>query len=262
MARVTAAVKSAAAALTAVRASIVDDIRAGLVGEERAKFDLTMAQVSVGRLLNDLRGTFNDDEQSSKEQVAAFKGYLELQLPSFSYSSALKYMQAARTDDAVPGVAEALHGNIMSLQYLARFEEDHATDTIEQAKLIAEEQGSDKVTLPILKQAATMVVPSLKPDPAKEQQRERDAAARQLDKVCTGVASSVKAYLKIEAGCKPDDGKRLRALYLSALLVGGNNGPMSKTAAQKLLRHADTVKKEQNEQAADRANESRNRVQG
>jgi hypothetical protein len=212
--------------------------------------------------LNDLRGTFADDELSSSEQVAAFKGYLELQLPSFSYSSATKYMQAARTDDAVPGAAEALHGNIMSLQYLARFEEDHATETIEQAKLIAEELGSDKVTLPILKEAATMVVPSLKPDPAKEQQRERDAAARQLDKVCVGVAPSIKAYLKVENACKPEDRTSLRALYLSALLVGGNNGPMSKTAAQKLLRASDTIKKERDEQARDRANARANRVQG
>lgn len=253
MARVTEAVKSAAAALTAVRQGLLAELADAEGAIQVAGLSLTMAQVDAGHVLNRLQETFCDEDKSNSQNAADYVEYLKLHVPSIPYSTAKKYQQAARTADAIPGAAEAVNGSIMSLQYLNRFEADHAADIIADA-------GPD-ATLPMLKESATRVVPSLKPDPEKQQKKERDAAARKLEATCEGIASSVKKVLGVEAKY-PAIAAVIREAYFEGMLTGGNNGPMSKTAAQKLMRAADSVKKQQNEAALDRANQKKNRVQG
>jgi hypothetical protein len=120
----------------------------------------------------------------------------------------------------------------------------------------------------MLQEAAMVVVPSLRPDPAKEASKKRDAATRQLDKVSEAVAKDVEKYLLVEIASSADStgtptphvAAAIRKVFLSGVLVGANNGPLSEAACKKLLRAYDTQKKQADEEALDRETTAKRRV--
>jgi hypothetical protein len=241
------AATAAARALKVTREALKVKLVEAIAGETTARLALTVSQVEVGRVINLLAATFDNPEQTTAQNRRDFNEWAQSDegIPR-SYSGMRTYMNAATFADRMPGAEEATGGNVQALNYLSTFELDHASSILEEA--------GPEPDLAALKEAATKVVPSLKPDPTKEAKQKRDAAIRAVDKAAEAFVPFVKDQLKEEAKVTTEAGRAaLRAIWLRGVTQGGNNGPSSVVAAKKLLRAADSAKKQRDEEAADRA---------
>lgn len=225
MASAAASAKRAASnALKATRVAIEKRIAECLVAHDQAKLDLVYRDVELGKALNEYRDTFTDG--TTAEQSEAFNKQALRLCVGWSYANIKRVQQAARLGVRIPDAAEQLAGSIDAMSYTERFEDDHAAAIIGHPLVVKAVADKTNVAAAV-KEAATLVVPSLKVSSSDKAKAERDAAKRKENVIASAIAKDLHKVLKASASFDPAIRVALLQAMRTGAKMGATHGPLT-----------------------------------
>lgn len=224
MAAAVSAKRAAANALKATRVAIEARIAECLIAHDSAKLELVYRDVELGKALNEYRETFADG--TTAEQAEAFNKQALRLCVGWSYANIKRVQQAARLGVRIPDAAERLAGSIDAMSYAERFEDDHAESII--AHPLVTKAVADKSNVAAaVKEAATLVVPSLATSASDKAKQERDAAKRKEQAIASAIAKDLHKFLKASKSQDPAIRIALVQAMRTGAKFGATHGPLT-----------------------------------